>query len=376
MYFIFKRIQLFFIREKLFTLLVVIYVTLLVIDNNLLFKTIHYINIDTLSLIVSLLLVSRGLEFSGFFSRVSKWILEKSTGSVIKLYLLVIVFSALSSTIIMNDTSLFIFIPFIMTLSRYLGRLDYLLVLTTISANMGSSLTPIGNPQNIIIWQYYKLDFIDFVYAMVPFLLIGITILIIYLFVGVKKFIGYKQCGRTLVPRIRLNKKLFVTSIILLTLNVLLAQLGLQVYGLVVTVVIYGILEKTLVLGLDYVLIFIFAFMFIDFNELSHIIDTLNMIPQLKTSFHVILLSCLLSQVISNVPTTITLVGHIPSPLWKALALGVNLGGVGFIVGSMANIIALRMSYLNLKTFHKYALPYFAIMFTIILLLAYHNIYP
>lgn len=126
----------------MFALLVITYVVLLVIDNSILFKTMHYINIDTLSLIVSLLLVSRGLEFSGFFSRISKWILEKSTESVIKLYLLVIVFSALSSSIIMNDTSLFIFIPFIMTLSRYMGRLDYLLVLTTISANIGSSLTP------------------------------------------------------------------------------------------------------------------------------------------------------------------------------------------------------------------------------------------
>ncbi len=376
LYFIFKKIKLFFVREKLFSLLVLTYVILLIIDNGLLFKTIHYINIDTLSLIVSLLLVSRGLEFSGFFSRVSKWVLEKSTGSVIKLYLLVIVFSALSSSIIMNDTSLFIFIPFIMTLSRYMGRLDYLLVLTTVSANIGSSLTPIGNPQNIIIWQHYKLGFTDFVYAMTPFLSIAMIILVIYLFIGMKKPTDYKQYERTYIPSIRLDRKLFIISIMLLILNVFLAQLGLQVYGLIITITIYIVFKKTLVLGLDYVLILIFAFMFIDFKELSHTIDSLNIIPRMETSLHVILLSTLLSQVISNVPTTITLVEHVPLSLWKALAIGVNLGGVGFVIGSMANIITLRISNISLKTFHKYILPYFVTIFIIVLLLVYHNIYP
>jgi len=211
---------------------------------------------------------------------------------------------------------------------------------------------------------------------MAPFLSIAMIILVIYLFIGMRKLVGYKQYERTFVPRIRLDKKLFAASIILLILNILLTQLSLQVYGLIITVITYSMLEKTLVLGLDYVLVFIFAFMFIDFNELSHIVNSLNIIPQLKTSFHVILLSSLLSQVISNVPTTITLLGHIPLYLWKALAIGVNLGGIGFIVGSMANIIALRMSYLNLKTFHKYTLPYFVTIFIIILLLAHHNIYP
>ncbi len=261
-------------------------------------------------------------------------------------------------------------------MSRCIGGLDYLFVLTTISANIGSSLTPIGNPQNIIIWQHYKLSFIDFVYTMTPFFLVAMAVLVVYLLIGARRLEIYRWREKAFIPRVRLDRKLLVTSVILLFLNVLLAQLGLQVYGLAITVIVYIMLKKTLVLGLDYVLILIFAFMFIDFRELSHIINALSIVPQLETSFHVVLLSTLLSQVISNVPATITLVEHVPSHLWKALTIGVNLGGVGFITGSMANIITLRMSGIGLKNFHKYALPYFIVLLTIISILAYYSVYP
>ncbi len=366
----------FFVREKLLTILLILYVILLLYDREFLFKSTSYLEANTLSLIISLLLVSRGLEFSGFFSRVSKWILEASTGSIAKLSLLIVLSSAISSAIIMNDTSLFIFIPFIITLSRYTGRLDYLLVITTISANIGSSLTPIGNPQNIILWQYYELGFIEFIYSMLPFFTTSLALLLLYLIVTVKKLYHGEYCKRTKIPRIRLNLKLFLTSIILLLINIILAQLGLQVYGLLLTIFILLIINKDLVLGLDYALILIFALMFMDFREISYIIDHINLIPQLYNNLHIIMLSSLLSQVISNVPTTITLIEHVPVSHWKALAVGVNLGGVGFLTGSMANIITLRMGNINVRIFHKYALPYFIILFQVVMLLTLYGIYP
>ncbi len=370
-----RKAWLFLVGEKLFSILLFLYIGLLVVDPSLFPRTLSYLNVNALSTILALMLVSHGLEFSGFFNRLTLWVLNVSKGSIVKLYLLVIFFSALVSAIIMNDTALFIFAPFVVSLSRYLGDVGYLLVLTTISANIGSSLTPIGNPQNIIIWQHYGVSFIDFIYSLLPFFFTAIIVLTIYSVIGARKLGSAITYRNAKIPRIRVDKTLLFTSIILLILNVLLAQMGLQVYGLIITISLYLIIKRTVVYGLDYVLILIFAFMFVDFKEISHIVDSMGLIPSLDSPLTIVLLSSLLSQVISNVPATITLIEHVALAHWKALAVGVNLGGVGLLTGSMANIITLRIGGINVKVFHKYSLPYFIVLFCITVLLTLCCVY-
>jgi len=112
--------------------------------------------------------------------------------------------------------------------------------------------------------------------------------------------------------------------------------------------------------------------MFIDFSEIPHLLNIQSLISML-TPIQVYGLSLVLSQGISNVPATIALIRH--TVYWRALFVGVNIGGVGFLPGSMANIIALRLSRMKTRDYHRYALPFFTVLAVLGLLLVYTGIY-
>ena len=243
-------------------------------------------------------------------------------------------------------------------------------VLVTIAANIGSALTPIGNPQNIIIWRYFHINFYKFILYMLPFSTIGTVILISISYFIFRK-IEIKE--GLFLTSIKLNKKLVYSSLIVLVLDVVLAQYGLELYTIILTAVVFLIIDKDILVKLDYPFILIFAFIFIDFRELSVILEKLSMIPPLHSNIEILLLSIILSQFISNIPATITLVDHVKT--WEILVLGVNLAGVGFITGSIANIIKYRMTRMDLKKFHLYTIPFFLILIIIFVSLVMLHIF-
>ena len=117
------------------------------------------------------MLISKLLESSGAFSRISGRIISLSGW---KMLLLLLMVSELAAAILMNDTALFFVIPLIVTLSR-VAKTDLLdlAIILTVAVNVGSALTPIGNPQNIIIWNHFPLSFREFITAMFPFFLLS-----------------------------------------------------------------------------------------------------------------------------------------------------------------------------------------------------------
>ncbi|MCD6245099.1 MAG: hypothetical protein J7J65_07720 [Candidatus Korarchaeota archaeon] len=128
------------------------------------------------------------------------------------------------------------------------------------------------------------------------------------------------------MPPIALDYKLMLTSILLLIVNVMLAQYGAEVLGVALTVLVALLMRRKLLLKLDYPLILIFCLIFMDFSEISYLINYYGILPTMRAGCTAILISSLLSQVMSNVPTTITLLAHTSN--WKALAVGVNLDGI------------------------------------------------
>ena len=280
--------------------------------------------------------------------------------------------AALSSTLVMNDTSLLILVPLIATMSKYLGEETgaRLLSLATIAANIGSSLTPIGNPQNIIIWQRYRLGFTAFTASMAPFTLLGLLLLAAYTMLLLRPGKG-REGGSPggAPPPVRLHRPLLLVSLLLLVLDVSLAELGLPVYAAIATAAAYALVERSVLWSIDYTLIAVFALMFTDFREASSLASKTLSLGALHGARQVLLVAVALSQAVSNVPATIMLVDHVPHYYWRALAVGVNLGGVGLVTGSMANIITLRMGGLKTQTLHKYTLPYFTLLLAATLLL-------
>jgi len=350
----------------LLSTLILVYVLLLVLDPSFLYRSPSYVNLEAISLILSFMLVSKLMDVSGVFSRVSTWIL--SLGGRKRVILLLIT-SELVAALLMNDTALFFLIPLVVTLYRMTGGdPSDMLVLVTIGANVGSALTPFGNPQNIIIWSHFHVHAISFLRVTFPFFLLSSVLLIIFSL----RLPGAGE-GPARVVSIRMDLRSGVSAVLLLAVNLVLASYGYYLVGVVVTLLVSLLVRREVIRGIDIPLLAMFAFLFMDFGQLSHILGSMGIIPPLE-GVTALAASALLSQVISNVPATITLLNHTTD--WRSLLVGVNLGGTGLIVGSMANFITLRIANLKLGRFHRISVPYFLASAAVFICLAWAGIYP
>jgi len=259
---------------------------------------------------------------------------------------------AFTSAFIMNDTAMLVFIPLVALTSELSGANKARTVtLSAIAANVGSALTPMGNPQNVIIWQTYGLSFSGFIRAMLPFVFLWLLLLLAFaLSVRDEKL----EIGE--IPAVHLKRGAFLSAVLLIAVDVALAETGRALWTFPLTLLVVLLFSREALLAFDWVLVLTFALIFIDFGELSSLISSLGAsypgggVPLLLTS-------ALLSQAISNVPATVLLIGHRPE--WLPLAVGVNAGGTGLIVGSLANLIAVRIAGIRLRDFHRFSVPYF-----------------
>ena len=362
----FTEIKRLLLREKLLSALILIYVILLSLDPSFLYRSIRYVNSETISLILSFMLVSKLMDLSGIFSKISSCILSMRGR---KRFILLLITSELVAASLMNDTALFFLIPLVVTLHKMTGDdPSDMLVLVTISANVGSALTPFGNPQNIIIWSHFHVHLISFLRTTLPFFLISSFLLILFSL----KLSNSEGRPVRIVP-IRLDLRSVASAVLLLALNLILASYGYYLVGVVFTFITSLLIRREVVQGIDVPLLAIFVLLFMDFGQLSHILGLVWNIPPLE-GVTALVSSALLSQVISNVPATITLLNHTTD--WRSLLIGVNLGGTGLVVGSMANFITLRMADMELRSFHKISLPYFLVSMMIFLCLSWAQIYP
>ena len=360
-----NRIWVFLINEKIFTFLLILYfiVTLLTKGSTLALN--RFVNFKSIAVIASFIFISRALDASGIFPNIAVRLTSLSRSSLRIFTFLLLTIVALSAALIMNDASLFIYVPLIMSACRiYNLPIPVMATLITLAANIGSALTPIGNPQNIIVWQHYGVQFHEFLISLMPFFTAAFLILIPYSLVLVRGQ-GLRLSGRP--PPLKVSKLLLTASLTLLPLDVMLSEMGMQYLSLVLTASVLFAISREVIVGADYVLISIFILMFADFRGLASILQGLSIYPLISGRATIILYSALLSQAISNVPAAILLVNGVRD--WMALAVGVNLGGVGFITGSLANLITLRLTHISLKDYHKYALPYFASLLVATLLI-------
>ncbi len=314
---------------------------------------------DTIFTLSGLLLITTGIKESGLFYVVAYRItLRIDNERLLALFLAFL--AAIFSMFLTNDISLFILIPLTLTLQQITER-DYsrIIFFEAIAVNVGSSLTPIGNPQNIYLWHQWGISFFVFVKEMIPlvfimlFWLIGMIVLC---FPSRKIQVNNNR-------NYSVDRKLFVICAVLLVGFVLSIELGYELYFLPVVFLFMLLNRKDIFFKCDWGLIFLFIVIFIDvdlvcrFKFVTHLLNMLYF-HNIQTLF---LFSALFSQLISNVPSAILLANHTSN--YKIIAYGVNIGGNGMLIGSFANLIALRFlkKKENYLYFHLYSLPYFAI---------------
>ncbi len=348
--------------EPLLLSLILFFLALLVIFPHSIYSSIPSFPLRTLVAIISLMVITTAIKESKYLSRVSKKILGRISNER-KLAIFIILFSSFLATFLTNDIALFVMIPLTIELQRNIKNdVEKLVIFEAIAVNVGSALTPIGNPQNLYLWHIQGINFIQFMIQMLIPVLISFLILIAFIFIifpSKKIEFRKKEIGEE-------KTRLFWISIIILVSFILALQLSLEYLAFVAIIIFYLIFHRNTFKKLDYALIFIFIFIFLDFGAVPHLIPEVS-ITSPRITF---LLSALLSQGISNVPASVVISNL--SPNLREIAWGVNIGGNGVLIASLANLIAVRLYGKNRKIivdFHKYSIPFFILTLLILFFL-------
>jgi len=237
--------------------------------------------------------------------------------------------------IIANDMALITFLPlgyFALSVSKQEKYIAYLFVLQNISANLGGMLTPFGNPQNLYLYSYFNIPTGEFMLIMLPLFLVAISLLVLAC-VPVKPIrfnIENRSADRLNVKKTALYCGLFAVAI-LIVFRVVPFWLGL----LVIPAVLY-FCERDSLFMVDYGLLGTFFFFFIFAGNLSRI-DAVNTFLSSLLEKDTLLVSVLSCQFISNVPSAILLSRFTTD--YPALLMGVNIGGTGTLIASLASLI-------------------------------------
>ncbi len=256
-------------------------------------------------------------------------------GNLRGLFLLLICITFIGSMLIANDMALITFLPlgyFALCATGKERYMAYLFILQNISANLGGMLTPFGNPQNLYLYSYYHIPTGEFCAIMLPPFLLAITLLMLAcLPIKAEKLtISEKFPEKLNVRRTVLYLVMFAFSL-LIVFRVMPYWIGLILIPAVLIAV-----DREALKMVDYPLLGTFFFFFIFAGNLARI-DAVNEAVSALMSKDALLVSVLSCQGISNVPSAILLSRFTTD--YRALLLGVNIGGTGTLIASLASLI-------------------------------------
>jgi di/tricarboxylate transporter len=313
----------------------------------------------TISTLLGLLTLTKGVEFSGYLPRAAQKLVSLMPDER-ALALFLVCGTALLATVLTNDVALFVMVPLTLTLAGTGAPIARLIIFEAMAANAGSIATPIGNPQNLFLWQLSRTSFLEFSVALLPLaaaLLLLLSCLTLLAFSGrVLKFSADKE-------PVALDRALLVMALALYLPFLALTDLHHPLAALLLVLLPLVVFRRQVLAKVDWPLIIIFILMFLDLRQLAELPLLRDWIAQLHPNemLHLFLLGIGASQLISNVPAAILLAEY--SRDWQTIAYAVNAGGFGLAIGSLANIIALRMApdrraWLR---FHAWSVPFLAV---------------
>lgn len=306
-----------------------------------------YIDLRVLCLLFCLMAVVAGLRECGLFELLAQGLLagRKSFRAVCALLVMLPFFSAMLVT---NDVALIAFVPFsifVLDLARRRDAVIRVVVLQTVAANLGSMATPVGNPQNLYLYARYQLSAGDFFALLGPLAAVSLAGLLAVCAMsgGQRMHIAFPQRARLQsAPRLGLYAALFVLCLLCVFRVVPYAVLT-AVVAAALLVASPGLLKKV-----DYGLLLTFVCFFVFSGNLGRLPAVHSLLSGLL-AHNTLLTSAAVSQVVSNVPAAILLSGFTED--WRGLLAGVDVGGLGTPVASLASLISLK-AYLALEDRH------------------------
>lgn len=326
---------------------------------------IEYINFEVLISLFNLMVAIKALEQLKILDKLAVAILNKCNNSR-SISIILILLCFICSMFVTNDVALLTFVPITLVISKktQMNMMDTI-ILQTIAANIGSSLMPMGNPQNLYLYSYYGIKFIPFLGSILLLAVLGISLLFIF----TQKL--QKTDLKIELPVITVKNRKKATVWILILITIIASIFGVINYyiALIVTLIAAFTLDRNLLFKIDYFLLITFVCFFIFIGNISHS-DALGTFARanLRGDTSVFFSSIFLSQLISNFPTSILLSNFTSD--WKALLLGVNIGGLGTIIASLASVISYKLFIqANVKESKAYLIKFSIYNFAFLIIL-------
>ncbi|MFT4268871.1 MAG: SLC13 family permease [Xenophilus sp.] len=325
---------------------------------------------QTVGALAGLLAITQGVEASGMLQRLAQRLLVRVTDERTLAFGLA-GGAALLAALVTNDVSLFLLVPLTRVLATQAHLpLARLVVLQALAVNAGSALTPIGNPQNLYLWHRSGESFAGFVAMMAP----AVGVMLFWLAVAIWLLVPRQPIALRAQPeQAAVQPRLLAVSVLLFAGFVVALDRHWLLPGLIGVAAVFALVRPRVLRSIDWALLAIIALMFVDLRQLAELPAVAHWLGSapIAEGWRAYLAAIAASQFISNVPATILLDGAVRD--LPALAAGVNVGGFGFVLGSLANLIALRLARVPhaLAAFHRISLPFLAVCAASVLVLVW-----
>ena len=296
-----------------------------------------YFDLKTLTCLFSVLAVVCALKNIRFFYTMAEKIV-KCFGTARKSVLALVYITFIGSMLIANDMALLTFLPlgyFVLSTTGMQKYMAFTFIMQNIAANLGGMLTPFGNPQNLYLYSKFNIPTLEFMGIMaVPFAL-SVVLITVCCIIFVK---GEPMCVETEDTRLPVMRT--VIYLALFALSIAIVFKGIPYYlGLLIITPVLFFMDKRALRNVDYPLLLTFVFFFIFSGNMARIPAVKEMFGTLLEG-NTLLVSVLSCQVISNVPSSILLSQFTDN--YADLLVGVNIGGAGTVIASLASLITFR----------------------------------
>lgn len=317
-----------------------------------------YIDFRTLGILFCLMTIVAGLQQIGVFDRMAKGLLAHvaGVGGIVTILVLLCFFL---SMLITNDVALITFVPLALIIMKQFSEADRkkwmlkCVVMQTVAANLGSMLTPIGNPQNLYLYGRAGMNISSFFRLMLPYSLISLALLLLWIWLpflmqreSAEERQDNTESGKVWKPEETSGGWMATDTKALMAWGMLF-EISLLAVGRIlvwqipfVLVLLYGLIWKREILRkVDYSLLGTFTALFIFIGNLGRI-PAFSSFLQRAMQGREVLTAVFASQVMSNVPAAILLSGF--TDQYQALIIGTNFGGLGTLIASMASLISFK----------------------------------
>ena len=317
-------------------------IALALLDPRPLSKYQHWLQLPTLAGLMGLLIAIQGIRDSGLVQHAAVAVVARAH-SLRSLGLLLVTATALLSMVLTNDVSLFLIVPLTLAIGG-MSNLPVLrmVVLEALAVNAGSTLSPIGNPQNLLLWQHSQLAFLHFTLAMLPAAAVMFALVATFTWLWLPR--DRIELAPEKIDGQVTSRRLGAWSMAALLAMVLLMEYHHAPLGAALMLVLFALLARSSLARIDWLLLLTFAAIFLGLGHFAELPQVRHALDALDFSRPLTLYASgiIASQLISNVPATVLLLDRTSDAI--ALAVAVNVGGFGFAIGSLANLIALRLA--------------------------------